>query len=67
MSLEVFMTIRVAVGSSDGKYINQHFGHSQKFLIFDIEKKLIMSILKHEIIYLHVTKEIIHPDLLNQR
>ena len=31
------MKIRVAVGSSDGKYINQHFGHAQKFLIFDIE------------------------------
>jgi nitrogen fixation protein NifX len=40
MSLVVFMTIRVAVGSSDGKYINQHFGHSQKFLIFDIEEKI---------------------------
>ena len=34
------MTIRVAVGSSDGKYINQHFGHSQKFLIFDIEEEI---------------------------
>ncbi len=33
------MTIRVAVGSNDGKYINQHFGHAQKFLIFDINRK----------------------------
>ncbi len=38
------MTIRVAVGSSDGKYVNQHFGHAQKFLIFDIEREMIMSI-----------------------
>ena len=34
------MTIRVAFGSSDGKYINQHFGHSQKFLIFDIHEEI---------------------------
>jgi predicted Fe-Mo cluster-binding NifX family protein len=33
------MRIRVAVGSNDGKYINQHFGHAQKFLIFDINEK----------------------------
>ncbi len=31
------MSVRVAVASSDGKYINQHFGHAQKFLIFDLE------------------------------
>ena len=31
-----FMPLRVAVASSDGKYINQHFGHAQQFLIFDI-------------------------------
>ncbi len=37
--IEVFMTIRVAVGSNDGKYVNQHFGHAQKFLIFDINGK----------------------------
>ena len=30
------MSIRVAVASNDGKYINQHFGHAQQFLIFDI-------------------------------
>ena len=32
------MSIRVAVGSSDGKVINQHFGHAQQFLIFDIDE-----------------------------
>ena len=28
------MNIRVAVASSDGKFINQHFGHCRQFLIF---------------------------------
>lgn len=32
------MGIRVAVASSDGKVINQHFGHAQQFLIFDFDK-----------------------------
>jgi predicted Fe-Mo cluster-binding NifX family protein len=30
------LSIKVAVGSNDGKYINQHFGHADLFLIFDI-------------------------------
>lgn len=30
------MTIKVAVASSDGKFINQHFGHAEQFLIFEI-------------------------------
>lgn len=30
------MTFRVAVASTDGKFINQHFGKADKFLIFDI-------------------------------
>lgn len=30
------MTYRVAVASSDGKYINQHFGHARQFLIFEL-------------------------------
>ena len=29
------MPLRVAVASSDGKFINQHFGHAEQFLIFD--------------------------------
>lgn len=32
------MSLRVAVGSSDGKVINQHFGHVNQFLIFDIDE-----------------------------
>jgi nitrogen fixation protein NifX len=28
------LTVKVAVASSDGKYINQHFGHADLFLIF---------------------------------
>lgn len=32
------MSMRVAVGSSDGKVINQHFGHAKQFLIFDIDE-----------------------------
>ncbi|GAB6056661.1 NifB/NifX family molybdenum-iron cluster-binding protein [Methanobacterium movens] len=31
------MALRVAVASSDGKFVNQHFGKATKFLIFDIE------------------------------
>lgn len=30
------MSIRVAIGSSDGKVINQHFGRAKQFLIFDV-------------------------------
>ena len=30
------MSIKVAVASTDGKYINQHFGKADKFLIFEI-------------------------------
>ncbi len=28
------MNKKIAVASSDGKFINQHFGHATKFLIF---------------------------------
>lgn len=27
----------MAVASNDGKYVNQHFGHAQQFLIFDVD------------------------------
>jgi predicted Fe-Mo cluster-binding NifX family protein len=30
------MSYRVAVASSDGKFVNQHFGHAEQFLIFEI-------------------------------
>lgn len=30
------MSIKVAVASSDGKYINQHFGMASQFLIFQL-------------------------------
>jgi nitrogen fixation protein NifX len=33
------MPLRVAVASSDGKFINQHFGHAEQFLIFDIDNE----------------------------
>ncbi len=33
------MSMRVAVASSDGKFINQHFGHAKLFLIFDLNEK----------------------------
>ncbi|MDR3282399.1 MAG: hypothetical protein LBS92_02170 [Candidatus Methanoplasma sp.] len=32
------MTARVAVASTDGKVVNQHFGHADKFHIFDIDE-----------------------------
>ena len=31
------MSQRIAVASSDGKFINQHFGRATQFLIFDLE------------------------------
>jgi predicted Fe-Mo cluster-binding NifX family protein len=34
--LEEFMLI--AVASKDGKQINQHFGHAERFLIYDVEE-----------------------------
>ncbi|HEY8910984.1 MAG TPA: NifB/NifX family molybdenum-iron cluster-binding protein [Desulfosporosinus sp.] len=30
------MSYRVAVASSDGKYVNEHFGRAKKFLIFNV-------------------------------
>lgn len=30
------MPFRVAVASTDGKYVNEHFGRAQQFLIFDL-------------------------------
>lgn len=32
------MAFRVAVASSDGKFVNKHFGRSEQFLIFDINE-----------------------------
>jgi predicted Fe-Mo cluster-binding NifX family protein len=32
------MSWRVAVTSADGVLVNQHFGHAQWFLIYDLEK-----------------------------
>jgi predicted Fe-Mo cluster-binding NifX family protein len=31
------MSIRVAVASTDGKVVNQHFGHAEQFHIFEID------------------------------
>ncbi|MBM7865947.1 dinitrogenase iron-molybdenum cofactor biosynthesis protein [Heliobacterium gestii] len=31
------MAIKVAVASSDGKLVNQHFGHARRFLIFEVD------------------------------
>lgn len=30
------MSYRVAVASTDGKYVNDHFGRARQFLIFDV-------------------------------
>ena len=35
------MSLRVAVASSDGKTVNEHFGQASRFLIFDIKYDLI--------------------------
>ena len=31
------MSFKVAVASSDGKFVNQHFGRAEKFLIFELK------------------------------
>lgn len=31
------MQFRVAVASTDGKYVNEHFGRAKQFLIFDLD------------------------------
>ena len=31
------MSYRVAVASSDGRFINRHFGHAEQFLIYEID------------------------------
>lgn len=33
----IFISTRVAIASSDGKFVNQHFGRAQQFLIVDIK------------------------------
>lgn len=33
------MKFKIAVASSDGKVINQHFGHCRQFMIFDADSK----------------------------
>ena len=33
----IFISYKVAVASSDGKYVNQHFGTAKQFLIFEID------------------------------
>lgn len=30
------MSYRIAVASSDGKVVNQHFGHCRQFIIFEV-------------------------------
>ena len=31
------MSYRVAVASTDGKYVNEHFGRAKQFLVFEID------------------------------
>lgn len=33
------MGVKVAVASTDGKFINQHFGRAREFLIFDLNEE----------------------------
>jgi len=32
------MAYKIAVASSDGKVVNQHFGHSRRFIIFEVDE-----------------------------
>jgi len=40
------MSIKVAVASGDGKYINQHFGMASQFLIFELNDEGIYKFLE---------------------
>ena len=42
------MAVRVAIVSSDGKVINQHFGAAGQFLIFNIDGEIITYFEKRE-------------------
>ncbi|SEJ67088.1 Predicted Fe-Mo cluster-binding protein, NifX family [Propionispira arboris] len=33
------MSYKVAISSTDGKVVNQHFGHTEKFLIVQVDEK----------------------------
>ncbi|MGD0154067.1 MAG: NifB/NifX family molybdenum-iron cluster-binding protein [Thermacetogeniaceae bacterium] len=33
------MAFKIAVASSDHKFVNQHFGHARQFLIYEIESE----------------------------
>ena len=33
------MAHRIAIASSDGKYIDQHFGHAERFIIVDVTEE----------------------------
>jgi len=33
------MAYKVAISSTDGKVVNQHFGHTEKFLIIQVDEK----------------------------
>jgi len=35
------MSIRIAVASRDGKFVNEHFGRAERFLIFDLKGKFL--------------------------
>lgn len=37
------MSYKIAVASSDGKVVNQHFGHSKQFIVFEVEDTGIWS------------------------
>lgn len=54
--------MRVAVISSDGKVINQHFGKASRFLIFDINKDKIKFVEERKNIPVCGTAEDGHSD-----
>ena len=35
--IDNFRKYKIAVASSDGKVVNQHFGHSRQFIVFEID------------------------------
>ena len=40
------MSYNIAISSTDGKFVNQHFGHTEKFIIVEVEQNQHYQFLK---------------------
>lgn len=40
------MSYNIAISSTDGKFVNQHFGHTEKFIIVEVKNRKIYRVLE---------------------